>query len=247
MDVFIEEGWIDNGGVRINYFLSNPEKVGIAPLFICPGLSESAEDYLKLMSALENNRCIALSFRGRGKSDAPLSGYSLEDHVSDIVSVVTHLGLDDVYLMGYSRGVSYALGYAIQHHENIKGLIIEEYPAKHKQMPSGWGKEYLLTPWGERMKPHGVMGIELESRHVDFQSDLVKLNCPTLIMRGGSEGSLLTDDDIDIYVKSFRDARLEAFDNAGHDIQTECFDRFVKVIRHFLIELDKSKSSYQTS
>jgi pimeloyl-ACP methyl ester carboxylesterase len=178
-----------------------------------------------------------LSFRGRGKSDSPLTGYSLEDHVSDIAAVVRQLELDDFYLMGYSRGVSYALGYAIHHHKNIKGLIIEEYPAQHKQMPSGWGEKYLLSPWGGKMNSQAVMGIEIESRQVDFQDNLANLDCPTLIMRGGNEGSLLSDDDIKCYGRCLRNIRLEVFEDAGHDIQTEYFDRFVKVINAFLIEL----------
>jgi len=237
IDMLIEENWVDNDGIRINFFQSKPEKAGKTPLLICPGLSESAEEYINLISSLQDNRCIALSFRGRGKSDSPLTGYSLEDHVSDIAAVVKQLELDDFCLMGYSRGVSYALGYAIHNHGNIKGLIIEEYPAQHKQMPSGWGEEYLLSPWGERMNPHAVMGIELESRQIDFQSNLAKLDCSALIMRGGNEGSLLSDDDIKCYGRCFRDVRLEVFEDAGHDIQTEYFDRFVKVINAFLIEL----------
>lgn len=87
IDMLIEENWVDNDGIRINFFQSKPEKAGKTPLLICPGLSESAEEYINLISSLQDNRCIALSFRGRGKSDSPLTGYSLEDHVSDIAAV----------------------------------------------------------------------------------------------------------------------------------------------------------------
>ena len=139
--------------------------------------------------------------------------------------------------MGYSRGVSYALGYAIHRHKDIKGLIIEEYPAQHKQMPSGRGEEYLSSPWGKRMNSNVVMGIELESRQVDFQDNLTNLDCSALIMRGGKEGSLLSDDDIKSYGRCLKEFRLEVFEDAGHDIQTEYFDRFVEVINAFLIEL----------
>jgi len=87
------------------------------------------------------------------------------------------------------------------------------------------------------MNPHAVMGIELESRQVNFQGNLAKLDCSALIMRGGNEGSLLSDDDIICYGRCLRDVRLEVFEDAGHDIQTEHFDRFVKVINAFLKEL----------
>lgn len=87
------------------------------------------------------------------------------------------------------------------------------------------------------MNPRAVMGIELESRQVDFQGNLAILDCSALILRGRNEGSLLSDDDIISYSRCLRDVRLEGFEDAGHDIQTEHFARFVQVINVFLIEL----------
>lgn len=45
-----------------------------SPVLICPGLSESANDYVDLMSDIKNRRCITLSFRGRGKSEFQIKG-----------------------------------------------------------------------------------------------------------------------------------------------------------------------------
>lgn len=107
-------------------------------------------------------------------------------------------------------------------------------------MSPGWGKEYILSPLlNEKMWRHALMGIELESRQVNYRDDLPKLDCPTLIMRGENEGSLLSDDDVKFYVEGLSDARLEVFNDAGHDIQKDQFYRFVKVINNFLKEVDK--------
>ena len=54
-------------------------------------------------------------------------GYTLEDHISDIDAVIKHLGLKEFILFGYSRGVSYTIGYAIQNASLLKGLIIGDF------------------------------------------------------------------------------------------------------------------------
>jgi pimeloyl-ACP methyl ester carboxylesterase len=87
----LKETWINNNGVNIHVIDSNTVAKQELPLVIIPGLSESAEDYLPLMESLSPCRCVAISLRGRGKSDAPHTGYKLEDHISDIEAVVKYL------------------------------------------------------------------------------------------------------------------------------------------------------------
>ncbi|MBN6189026.1 hypothetical protein JQN58_19410 [Aneurinibacillus sp. BA2021] len=72
----MREGWANNQHVRLHYVEHGIEKNEQPALVICPGLSEPAENYLPLLTALTDRRGIALSFRGRGKSDAPDTGYS---------------------------------------------------------------------------------------------------------------------------------------------------------------------------
>ncbi|MBD2867184.1 alpha/beta fold hydrolase [Paenibacillus arenilitoris] len=59
----------EHNGIAIHYYdtidESDPERT---PLVICPGLSETAEEYFDLAEAALPARCIALSFRGRGRS-----------------------------------------------------------------------------------------------------------------------------------------------------------------------------------
>ena len=138
MQIF--EGKVDNQGVSIHYIESFVDStVEIAedsiveviveteerpPLLIVPGFTESAEDYIEIIRAFEDRKCIAITLRGRGKSDSPEFGYTLEDHVSDIQAVVEQLALDNFYMLGYSRGVSYMIEYALGNLSKIKGMII---------------------------------------------------------------------------------------------------------------------------
>ena len=118
-----KNGWVDNNGTNIHFIDSNFDTNQDLPFVIIPGLSESAEDYIPLLKILFPRRCIALTLRGRGNSDAPQKGYTLEDHISDIEAVIKHLELNAFILMGFSRGVSYTLGYTLTNSDSIKGLM----------------------------------------------------------------------------------------------------------------------------
>ena len=103
--------FVNNNEIKIHYIDSiNQADNSLYSLIICPGLSEIAEEYIDLMEYLLPRRAIALSFRGRGKSETPKTGYNLQDHVSDIEHIVDELKLTQFHLFGNSRGVSYALG-----------------------------------------------------------------------------------------------------------------------------------------
>ncbi|HYF81860.1 MAG TPA: alpha/beta hydrolase [Clostridia bacterium] len=237
--MIIREGWVDNKGVMIHYLESYESEGNLTPLFICSGLSESAEDYTNLMHVLAPRRCIVLSFRGRGKSDCPENGYSLEDHVSDIESVIIHLGLENFYLLGYSRGVSYTIDYAIHNNMKIKGLIIEEYPALHKKMTEGWADGFFNVFPDTNIKYAAILGIERESKQVDFSNLLHVIECPTLVMRGMKDSSQLTDEAVEVYLNNISNCRVEVFENAGHRILVDDFDRFIETINTFLSLLDE--------
>ncbi|WP_296644300.1 alpha/beta fold hydrolase [Romboutsia sp. 13368] len=237
------EGFANNKGVNI-YYIDNGIKNSIkTPLLICPGLSECAKDYIKFMNKFDDRRCVALSFRGRGISDSPKGGYTLEDHIEDIKVVVEALELKQFCLLGVLRGLSYGLGYSILNLEKLKGLIINEYPAIHKEITNGWAEESrqiynecdLVSISYEVLK-----SIEKDSKYVDFRNDLKKITCPTMILKGNLEDSLLRNDDIVDYINNLnsRSITIEKFDNAGHDIRIDDFEKLSKAIKKFLESLD---------
>lgn len=239
------QGFANNKGINIHYIDNNINNTNTTPLIICPGLSESAENYINLMSNIKNRRCVALSFRGRGKSNTPKCGYTLEDHINDIDSVVKALKIDKFCIMGVSRGVSYELGYAISNSESLKGLIVNEYPAEHKKMPSGWAKESmdfydkhcdLISITYEALKR-----IEEDSKQVNFYDELSNIKCPSLILKGELEESLVSSQDIINYVDNLgcKSIRIEKFSKAGHDIQFGDLEGLVKVMNEFLKYIDE--------
>ncbi|GGG15174.1 hypothetical protein GCM10010916_35100 [Paenibacillus abyssi] len=46
-------------------------------------------------------------------------------------------------MFSYSRGVSYALGFANEAARRVVSMIIQDYPAEHKQMPADWPDDYI--------------------------------------------------------------------------------------------------------
>ena len=70
------------------------------------------------------HRVLAVDLRGRGLSDKPANGYSEAHHLRDIKSVIDHLHLDRVVLLGHSLGGYISMGLAATHPEKIAGLIL---------------------------------------------------------------------------------------------------------------------------
>ncbi|OAB38611.1 hypothetical protein PMSD_06235 [Paenibacillus macquariensis subsp. defensor] len=236
-----QEKYVKNKGVNIHYVLSDDGKNSeLTPMLICPGLSESAIEYEKVMKDLQPRKTATISFRGRFKSDAPLSGYGLNEHISDIDRVVEEVRWNEMYLLGYSRGVSYALGYALNNKEKIKGLILIDYPAEHKEMPKGWAEDFLRNYeeyFGSKadIASKAIQGIEVESKHYAFWDDLNSFEFPVLIMKGNQEGSALTQDHIIKYKQNMKILNIVHFKNSGHDLRKSEYEKYIKTIREYLL------------
>jgi pimeloyl-ACP methyl ester carboxylesterase len=231
----IESKKANNNGISIHYLDSNAQS-SLVPLLICPGLSETAEEYLDLMEYLLPRRCVVLSFRGRGQSDTPDVGYNLEGHISDIDCVVKSANLSRFHLYSYSRGVSYALGYLEKNISKIISVIVQDYPAQHKKMPLGWADEYInnyLVPFSRQrnIRPEAVRGIQRESEQVDFQ---FKMDKKILVLRGLLEGSLLDVGGISEYQRLSPEVIIKNFQYSGHDIRNTEKDFLYRTLSDFV-------------
>ena len=70
------------------------------------------------------HRFLAMDLRGRGLSDKPATGYSVDIHARDILGLLDHLGLKQVVLLGHSLGAFVSLVFAAQNHERVRRLIL---------------------------------------------------------------------------------------------------------------------------
>ncbi|ANE49055.1 hypothetical protein SY83_19635 [Paenibacillus swuensis] len=238
-----KDHFINNRGVTIHCIESVPTtdeiQTNLSPLLISPGLSMRAEEYKDLMEQLSPRRCIALSFRGRGLSDTPAQGYALEHHISDIVAVTKHLQLENFHLMAYSRGVSYALGYALRNRPPLRSIILQDYPAAHKQMSEEWAEDYIhnyLIPHHriECIRVEAVHGIQRESQEVEFWEELHSIDVPVLVLRGATEEALIQDEHEQQYSKHLTNGKVVTFHRSGHDLHNTERDKFIHTLQAFL-------------
>src|SRR5690606_40899129 len=117
--------------VQLHYLDSGErEEVDLIPLMYIPGALESAENFRSEMEKLAPRRPLAISWRGASKSDAPETGYSLEDQVADAEAVMEAALKVRICLMAYSTGVPRAIGLAARHPPRVTGLILIDYPAR---------------------------------------------------------------------------------------------------------------------
>lgn len=236
----IIEGKVDNYGVLIHYIESHVEADDKSPLVIIPGFTEDAEDYKDIIKAFKDRKCVAITLRGRGQSDAPESGYTLEDHVSDIKAVVDQLALESFHILGYSRGVSYMLDYALNNISKIKGMIIGDYPGVHNRLSEHWVELFInLPPWHgktalERMPRHAIDAIQRESAQKQFYEALGAVKVPVLILKGDQKGSLLSEDAQASYFDALEDVTLSVFEGRAHDLFWPDESQFIRVVKEFV-------------
>ncbi|MEK3734831.1 MULTISPECIES: alpha/beta fold hydrolase [Paenibacillus] len=240
----LHETMVNNQGVHIHVTEVHRDlKNKQASLVIIPGLSESGEDYITMMEKLSPRHIVVVTLRGRGQSDSPASGYTLADHISDIDAAIRHLELEQFVLMGYSRGVSYQLGYAVQNPERIQGLIIGDYPAVHTELPAGWVDFFAsLPPWrgkklSDRMKTSALQALQRESTKADMWNDLTRLTCPVLIIRGVKPHPGLSLEAVEQYKRVLPQARIVAFEEHDHNLFEPDADLFVRTADSFLTSL----------
>jgi pimeloyl-ACP methyl ester carboxylesterase len=69
-------------------------------------------------------RLFAYDLRGRGGSDRPETGYSLEIHGRDLESLLDRLGLERAVLMGHSLGAHIALRFAARRPARVSRLVL---------------------------------------------------------------------------------------------------------------------------
>ncbi len=89
------------------------------------GLTANSRFWDCLASALSpRHKVIAMDLRGRGLSDKPPTGYSVDHHCKDVLALMDDLGLERPVLMGHSLGAFISLVFAAQYPNRVDRLIL---------------------------------------------------------------------------------------------------------------------------
>jgi len=233
------DGFAKNDRVRLHYLDSGGAvSVGL-PMVLVPGLRGSAEDFLPTMAGLAPRRSIALSLRGRGRSETPDLGYSFDDHVDDIAALVGEAHLIRFSLMAHSIGVAYAIGYAHRFPHRVAGLILAGYPAHYPKLTADWALRVIEQYPGE-MRVQALLGVQDDSSDLPLWDRLSELTCPILVLRGGKSTSRLKEAAAEQYAEAVPHARIVTFPDSGHRLWRPDFDRYLTTIQTFLDDVDRS-------
>jgi pimeloyl-ACP methyl ester carboxylesterase len=230
--------FVNNAAVRL-HVVDNGRVSASPPVLVIPGMGEYAYEYAWMLDRLGDRRVLVVDLRGRGRSDAPDSGYAWEDHIGDLRAVVESLKLEQPILVAFSRGSSYALGYALQFPARVRGLAVGDYYARHVGLPAEFAEQQLRmeirgVPVAQRMPGHAVRGVAAESREVPLWGRLAELCCPVLVIRGSRRGCVVTDELAERWQTSLPSVEMATIIGAGHDLWSRDPDAFLASLLPFL-------------
>ncbi len=234
----VVERWTSRSGPRIRFLDNRPASPVGHPILFSPGVSDLAEEYLEMLEYLAPRRLLVVEVRGRGRSDAPLSGYAAADHATDLGAVLDEEGIDRFHLVTFSRGTTWGLDLAASRPSRLVSLSIADYRAEEIGLPPGFAGRQMETrfrgrPMTERLPRHVMEELVAASRPRDLWGLLATLHCPLLVARPGGEGGILTDEDVDRYRSVRPDIEVVTVPGAPHDVFRPDRLFFPKVVADF--------------
>lgn len=127
------------------------------------GLTRNHKDFEPMIEGLDlSARYISVDVRGRGRSDRDPSGetYQPPVYVQDMATLIAHLGLDNLVLVGTSMGGLMAMLMAKVFPEKIRGIVMNDVgpevnPAGLKRIASYAGGNEVFDGWGDAAKAIG--------------------------------------------------------------------------------------------
>jgi len=137
----------------------------------------------------ETNRVIVPDHMGFGKSDVPQDKpYTLAQHVDNLTKLLLELDLDDITLVGQDWGGPIMFGFAVNHPERVKRLVIMNTAVG--VLPEG------SRTWISEMEENGT--------YEDFMGNL-RETLPSLLRWGVSKKTEITETMIRAYTAPFPD------------------------------------------
>jgi pimeloyl-ACP methyl ester carboxylesterase len=120
-------------GLRLHTRVYGPRTARAMPVVCLPGLARSGADFDALATALAGDRqtprrVYALDLRGRGKSDYDRNAgnYNLNVELSDVLAVITALGVGKGIFVGTSRGGILTMLLATVRPAAIAGAVLND-------------------------------------------------------------------------------------------------------------------------
>jgi len=216
-----------------------------------------------VFSFLENyykDRLILLDQRGHGFSDHTVS-YTRDDYFSDLETMIDKLGISNFILLGHSLGGINAIQFASRKKDVVR-LIVEDigtevphprkffdnFPKYFRSVAevneefqkrgrplSTYFMESLTydgVNWSFRFSYDDIFQSE-SSLAGDYWNEWERIGIPTLLLHGGKTWACKTENLVEMEKRN-RNSRLICYENAGHSIQDDVRNEFVRDLIQFV-------------
>jgi len=111
--------------IKIHYYRTGGDK---PPLVLSHGMTDNGLAWTRAARVLEKDYDVIMAdARGHGLSDAPETGYGVEDRAADLAGLVQALGLDRPCLMGHSMGAD-TTAFMVGSYPGLAGCAVLEDP-----------------------------------------------------------------------------------------------------------------------
>ena len=146
------------------------------PILFLHGVPMSTYSWRNIIPHVSDNaRCIALDFMGFGKSDKPDITYSFTDQFHYLEGFIDSLDLQNITLVMTDIGGIMGTRYAMDHPDNIKGLVFMETPiADARTFHKNGGMMQRMMFWMGRQPKLGYNKIVKKNLFLKLMPMLIK-------------------------------------------------------------------------
>ncbi|MEF8757465.1 MAG: alpha/beta hydrolase [Halobacteriales archaeon] len=249
---------VQTNGVDLRYYRTGAGQ----PLVMAHGFYENGRCWEPLASALaEDYEVVTFDARGHGGSEAPETGYGIDDRVADLVGLAEALDLDDPILLGHSMGGSTVAWTAARHPSLPEAVVLEE-PAGMYGDPEYGPEERVeivhdrLEEWsnapideiaGELDEDDPKLARRIAIAHTECSPRIAEIaregyphlpdafadiECPTLVLKADADPERRVED-LEA-ADELVNGRLVHVPGAGHTVFRDRFEAAVKELRTFL-------------
>ena len=146
-------------GLNLYYRDFGAENTG-TPIICLPGLTRNSRDFEDLANYLsDRRRVITTDFRGRGFSDHDPNweNYHPLTYVNDVVTLLDHLGIEQVIVIGTSLGGLCSMAMSFLHPTRIVGAVMNDIgpeinPAGIARVQEYTGRTPPVNTWEEAIE-----------------------------------------------------------------------------------------------
>jgi len=119
--------FLEANSIRLHYI----HHQGVEPpLILMHGLTGNAHSFDAVLKAGVRREVLTVDLRGRGLSDKPAHGYTMQDHAADIIGMLDRLGMESAVIGGHSFGGLLSIYLAFHYPNRVEKIIMIDAAAR---------------------------------------------------------------------------------------------------------------------